>query len=66
VPAAFAVLLGIFHLMALAGLAARGRLPGPLALPWYFWLMNWASMTGIVRMIAGRPVEVWDRRPAAP
>lgn len=62
---ALAVLLGAFHLLALAGLAARGRLPGPLALPYYFWLMNWASMTGIVRMAAGRPVEVWDSRPAA-
>jgi cellulose synthase/poly-beta-1,6-N-acetylglucosamine synthase-like glycosyltransferase len=62
---ALAVLLGVFHLLALAGLATKGRLPGPLAFPWYFWLMNWASMTGIVRMIAGRPVEVWDSRPAS-
>ncbi|HOA05334.1 MAG TPA: glycosyltransferase [Candidatus Fermentibacter daniensis] len=50
-----------FHLLALAGLLLRDRLPGPARFPFYFWLMNAASMVGFARMAAGRPVETWDR-----
>lgn len=53
--------LTAFHALALAGLVFRERLPGPLRFPFYFWLMNAASMVGVVRMAAGRPVETWDR-----
>jgi len=54
-------LLAVFHLLALAGLLSRGRLPGKLLFPYYFWLMNWASMEGLARAAARRPVETWDR-----
>lgn len=50
-----------FHLLALAGLILRNRLPGPARFPFYFWLMNAASMVGFARMAVGRPVETWDR-----
>jgi cellulose synthase/poly-beta-1,6-N-acetylglucosamine synthase-like glycosyltransferase len=50
-----------FHLLAAAGALLRGRLPGKLLFPYYFWLMNWASMVGIARAAAWRPVETWDR-----
>lgn len=53
--------MAAFHLLALAGWASRGRLPGKLLFPYYFWLMNGASMVGLARALAGRPVETWDR-----
>lgn len=56
-------LLGMaaFHLLALAGRFSGGRLPGKLLIPYYFWLMNAASMVGLFRAATGRPVETWDR-----
>lgn len=55
--------LSAFHLLAAAGYLSRGRLPGKLLFPYYFWLMNGASMIGLARALAGRPVEKWDRAP---
>jgi cellulose synthase/poly-beta-1,6-N-acetylglucosamine synthase-like glycosyltransferase len=57
------ILLMAFHMAALLGMLTGNRLPGPLKFPFYFWLMNAASMVGIVRMATGNPVETWDRSP---
>lgn len=58
------ILLTTFHMVALLGLLLGDRLPGPLRFPFYFWLMNAASMVGVTRMLLGRPVETWDRAPS--
>lgn len=61
--AAFSLLM-LFHLAAAAGALSRGGLPGKLLFPYYFWLMNSASMEGLLRALARRPVETWERRKA--
>jgi cellulose synthase/poly-beta-1,6-N-acetylglucosamine synthase-like glycosyltransferase len=53
------LLLAAFHLLAAAGWATGARLPGRLLLPYYFWLMNTASMEGVVRAVVTRPKYVW-------
>jgi cellulose synthase/poly-beta-1,6-N-acetylglucosamine synthase-like glycosyltransferase len=53
------MLLAAFHLLAAAGWASGARLPGRLLLPYYFWLMNTASMEGVVRAVVTRPRYVW-------
>jgi cellulose synthase/poly-beta-1,6-N-acetylglucosamine synthase-like glycosyltransferase len=53
------LLLMAFHLLAAAGWASGARLPGRLLLPYYFWLMNTASMEGVVRAVVTRPRYVW-------
>lgn len=53
--------MAAFHAAALAGLTLRGALPSKLLVPYYFWLMNAASLEGILRTLSGRPVETWDR-----
>lgn len=58
-------LLMIFHAAAAAGAASHGSLPSKLLFPYYFWLMNSASMAGLLRSLAGRPVETWERKRAA-
>ncbi len=55
-------LLMAFHTLALAGLLLGDAMPGPAKFPFYFWVMNLASMVGFARMVMGRPVETWDRR----
>jgi len=59
-------LLMAFHSLALAGLLLGDALPGPARFPFYFWVMNLASMVGFARMTIGRPVETWDRRAGRP
>ena len=49
-----------FHSLAAAGAALRTRLPSKLLFPYYFWLMNGASLEGIFRMLSGNRVETWD------
>ncbi len=56
------LLLMSFHALAVLGGVMRDRMPSKLSFPYYFWLMSLASMTGLVRLVAGRPVETWDRR----
>ncbi len=54
------VMLCLFHVLAAAGKLTGGRLPSKLLFPYYFWLMNLASLEGIFRTVSGRPVETWD------
>jgi hypothetical protein len=57
-----ALLLGVFHALALVGAVLRERLPSLLRVPCYFWLMFAASSLGMVRFLLNRPLETWDRR----
>jgi cellulose synthase/poly-beta-1,6-N-acetylglucosamine synthase-like glycosyltransferase len=56
------LLMCSFHLLAAAGLFLKSRLPSKLLFPYYFWLMNIASIDGIFRTLAGNPVEMWEKR----
>ena len=56
------LLLLAFHGLALLGSVLRDRMPSKLSFPYYFWLMNLASMTGLIRLLAGNPIETWERR----
>jgi cellulose synthase/poly-beta-1,6-N-acetylglucosamine synthase-like glycosyltransferase len=56
------LLLLAFHALAVLGSVLRDRMPSKLSFPYYFWLMNLASMTGLLRLIAGNPIETWERR----
>jgi len=50
----------IFHLLALAGRFLKNGLPSFLLLPYYFWLMNMASLAGTLRFISARSSPTWD------
>ena len=54
----------IFHLMALAGRFLKNRLPSILLLPYYFWLMNMASLAGTFRFISAGSSPTWDSSPS--
>jgi len=56
--------LALFHVLAILGAVAGGRLPSKLMLPYYFWLMNAASLTGLLRLVTGSSIETWDSGPA--
>ena len=56
------LLMCSFHLLAVAGFFLRNRLPSRLLIPYYFWLMNIASIDGIFRTLAGNPVEIWEKK----
>jgi hypothetical protein len=61
----YAILLALqalFYLFALAGYALRDRqnLPWPLAVPYYFCLVNIASAVGIVDAFRGRRYATWS------
>ena len=56
------LLLLAFHALAALGSVLRDRMPSKLSFPYYFWLMNLASITGILRLLAGNPIEFWERR----
>ncbi len=56
------LLLLAFHALAVLGGVLRARMPSRLSFPYYFWLMNLASMTGLLRLAVGNPIETWDRR----
>ncbi len=55
------LLMCSFHLLAAAGFFLKNRLPSRLLFPYYFWLMNIASIVGIFRTVAGNPVEMWEK-----
>lgn len=55
------LLMCSFHLLAVAGLLLKNRLPSKLLFPYYFWLMNIASIDGIFRTLAGNSVEIWEK-----
>ena len=46
---------------------ARGRSPGTiLGIPYYFCLVNWASLVALVQVFAGRRYTTWtSSRPEA-
>ena len=50
----------LFHLLAIAGRFMKGTLPALLLLPYYFWLMNTASMAGTLRFLLWKPSASWD------
>jgi glycosyltransferase involved in cell wall biosynthesis len=50
-----------FHAAAAAGFVLRRRLPSKALFPYYFWLMNTASLEGIFRTLSGNPVETWEK-----
>jgi cellulose synthase/poly-beta-1,6-N-acetylglucosamine synthase-like glycosyltransferase len=50
-----------FHAAAAAGFLLRHRLPSKVLSPYYFWLMNTASLEGIFRTLSGNPVETWEK-----
>lgn len=56
------ILLCVFHLAAAAGAFLRDRMPSKALFPYYFWLMNAAAADGILRTVAGKPVETWESR----
>lgn len=56
------ILMCSFHLLAVAGLFLRNRMPSKLLFPYYFWLMNFASIVGIFRTLTGNPVELWEKK----
>ncbi len=51
-----------FHLLSGAGAILGRRMPSKLLFPYYFWLMNWAAIDGILRTLSGNPVETWESR----
>ncbi|MBD3369114.1 glycosyltransferase [Candidatus Fermentibacteria bacterium] len=59
------LLLMAFHLLALLGYLLKDHLPSKLLLPYYFWLMNLSSIMGLLRLLAGNPIETWERRKSA-
>lgn len=50
-----------FHALAVTGFLLRRKLPSRLLFPYYFWLMNTASLEGIFRTVSGHPVETWEK-----
>jgi cellulose synthase/poly-beta-1,6-N-acetylglucosamine synthase-like glycosyltransferase len=50
-----------FHATALVGWILHRSLPSKLLFPYYFWLMNTASLEGIFRTMCGHPVETWEK-----
>lgn len=56
------ILMCSFHLLAAAGLLLKNRLPSKFLFPYYFWLMNIASIDGIFRTLTGNPVEMWEKK----
>jgi cellulose synthase/poly-beta-1,6-N-acetylglucosamine synthase-like glycosyltransferase len=50
----------LFHLLAVAGRFMKNVLPASLLLPYYFWLMNSASMAGTMRFLLFKPSASWD------
>ncbi len=51
-----------FHASAIIGFLLRNKMPSILLLPYYYWLMNSASLIGIFRAVFQIPVETWERR----
>lgn len=50
----------VFNFIAFAGKVVGSRMPSPLRLPYFFWLMCLASLSGIIRAASSRSVSVWD------
>lgn len=56
------LLFCLFHASALLGYFFRDKLPAKSLFPYYYWLMNGASIIGIFKALAGSPIETWERK----
>ncbi len=54
------ILVMSFNVIALVGRAAGNSLPSLLRLPYFFWLMSLASLSGVVLAISSQAASVWD------
>ncbi|MCP4647845.1 MAG: glycosyltransferase [bacterium] len=50
----------VFNLIAIAGKIAGNRFPSFLRLPYFFWLMSLASLSGVSKAIMSQAASVWD------
>jgi cellulose synthase/poly-beta-1,6-N-acetylglucosamine synthase-like glycosyltransferase len=50
----------IFNLLAVVGKTTGNGLPSLLRLPYFFWLMCIASLSGVVKAVTSRAASVWD------
>jgi len=50
----------VFNMIALAGGVAGNRIPSFLRLPYFFWLMCIASLSGVIKAVTSQAVSVWD------
>lgn len=50
----------IFNIIALVGKVAGSRFPSSLRLPYFFWLMCLASLSGVARAVTSQTDAVWD------
>ncbi|OPX31255.1 MAG: hypothetical protein B1H09_03315 [Gemmatimonadaceae bacterium 4484_173] len=50
----------VFNIIALAGRFAGHRMPSFLRLPYFFWLMCIASLSGVIKAVTSQAVSVWD------
>jgi len=50
----------IFNIIALVGNVAGSRFPSSLRLPYFFWLMCLASLSGVARAVTSQTAAVWD------
>lgn len=49
-----------FNMIAIAGKLAGNRMSSFLRLPYFFWLMCLASISGVSRAVTSRAASVWD------
>ncbi len=54
------ILIMLFNVTALIGRTAGNRLPSLLRLPYFFWLMSLASLSGVVKAISSQAASFWD------
>lgn len=52
--------VAFFNMIAVAGKVAGNRIPSSLRLPYFFWLMCLASLSGVARSVTSRATSVWD------
>ena len=50
----------VFNLIAFADKVAGNRMPSSLRLPYFFWLMCLASLSGVAKAVAFQATAVWD------
>ncbi|MCK5131041.1 MAG: glycosyltransferase [Candidatus Sabulitectum sp.] len=50
----------VFNMVALAGKLSGNKMPSSLRLPYFFWLMCLASLSGVARSLTSSAVSVWD------
>jgi len=50
----------VFNLLALSGKILGNRIPSFLRLPYFFWLMSLASLSGVAKAVTSQAAAVWD------